>query len=63
METSSPAGLRMAPEKQRGWALGMVWLLGLMFLFPWNSILTIGDYYYEIFPVSYVVELMPSSRV
>lgn len=30
----------------------MTWLLGLTFLFPWNSILTIGDYYYALFPVS-----------
>jgi hypothetical protein len=28
------------------------WLLGAAFLFPWNSILTVGDYYYAVFPVS-----------
>lgn len=27
-------------------------LLGIGQLFPWNTILTISDYYYEIFPVS-----------
>ncbi|XP_024364887.1 equilibrative nucleotide transporter 3 [Physcomitrium patens] len=30
--------------------LVVTWLLGLTFLFPWNSILTIGDYYYALFP-------------
>lgn len=28
------------------------WLLGTAFLFPWNAILTIEDYYYAVFPVS-----------
>jgi hypothetical protein len=39
-------------QAEHFWGLVVSWMLGLMFLFPWNSILTIGDYYYAIFPVS-----------
>jgi equilibrative nucleoside transporter 1/2/3 len=39
-------------EKVQGHFLACVvcWLLGAAFLFPWNSILTVGDYYYAVFP-------------
>lgn len=29
------------------------WFLGLGTLVAWNSMLTIGDYYYELFPVCF----------
>ncbi|KAG0614918.1 hypothetical protein M758_5G000700 [Ceratodon purpureus] len=42
----------MTPPGKREHFRGLVvsWMLGLSFLFPWNAILTIGDYYYEKFP-------------
>lgn len=33
-------------------ALLVCWVLGLGSLVSWNSMLTIGDYYYKLFPVS-----------
>lgn len=33
-------------------AIVVCWILGLGCLISWNSMLTIGDYYYKLFPVS-----------
>lgn len=37
-------------------AMVVCWFLGLGSLISWNSMLTIGDYYYQIFPVSIIYE-------
>lgn len=37
-------------------AMAVCWVLGLGSLVAWNSILTIGDYYYNLFPVSGYVQ-------
>ncbi|VVA34810.1 PREDICTED: equilibrative [Prunus dulcis] len=34
-------------------AMAVCWFLGLGSLVAWNSLLTIGDYYYNLFPASY----------
>ncbi|XP_059302778.1 equilibrative nucleotide transporter 3-like [Lycium ferocissimum] len=41
-----------SPTRLKGKYSGMVvcWILGLGSLVSWNSMLTIGDYYYELFP-------------
>ncbi|THG02764.1 hypothetical protein TEA_001630 [Camellia sinensis var. sinensis] len=41
------------PTKLQGKYAAMVvcWILGLGALIAWNSILTIGDYYYKLFPL------------
>ncbi|KAI3466624.1 hypothetical protein Pfo_023287 [Paulownia fortunei] len=36
-------------------AILVCWFLGLGSLVSWNSMLTIGDYYYELFPGTYLV--------
>jgi hypothetical protein len=33
-------------------AMVVCWILGMGSLVSWNSLLTIGDYYYKLFPVS-----------
>jgi len=36
-------------------ALFVCWILGMGSLVSWNSMLTIGDYYYHVFPVSFCI--------
>lgn len=50
----SPA-THATPPKLEGKAIAMFlcWFLGLGSLVSWNSMLTIGDYYYDLFPESY----------
>lgn len=33
-------------------AIAISWIMGCAFLFPWNALLTVEDYYYVIFSVS-----------
>ena len=46
-------------------AMVVCWILGLGSLVSWNSMLTIGDYYYKLFPVSrkLLVSKFPFSSV
>ncbi|KAI4304317.1 hypothetical protein MLD38_039847 [Melastoma candidum] len=37
-------------EGGKYWAVLFCWILGLGSLVSWNSMLTIGDYYYQVFP-------------
>ncbi|KAL6197518.1 hypothetical protein ACLB2K_033126 [Fragaria x ananassa] len=43
-----------APRQGKYKAIAVCWVLGLGTRFAWNSIVTIADYYYNIFPVDFV---------
>ncbi|CAL5408689.1 unnamed protein product [Camellia sinensis] len=49
------------PTKLQGKYAAMVvcWILGLGALIAWNSILTIGDYYYKLFPRYHPARVLP----
>ncbi|XP_050214177.1 equilibrative nucleotide transporter 3-like [Mercurialis annua] len=54
MATANGAG-EAAPARLEGKykAIFVCWVLGIGSLASWNSMLTIGDYYYNLFPASY----------
>lgn len=43
-------------------AIVVCWFLGLGTLVSWNSMLTISDYYYQVFPVSLLVLSLPITK-
>ncbi|PWA94479.1 major facilitator superfamily protein [Artemisia annua] len=52
MATTNDGGTSEIPVKLEGNFIAMVvcWILGFGSLVSWNSMLTIGDYYYKVFP-------------
>ena len=48
-------------EQGKQKAMAVCFILGLGSLVSWNSMLTIGDYYYKLFPVSYLSLLQISN--
>ncbi|KAG8635325.1 equilibrative nucleotide transporter 3 [Manihot esculenta] len=55
MTTADGSGALAPPPRLEGKykALFVCWILGLGSLVAWNTMLTIGDYYYSLFPESY----------
>ncbi|KAI4342946.1 hypothetical protein MLD38_027507 [Melastoma candidum] len=48
--TIDGAGVPSRLEGGKNWAIFFCWILGFGSLVSWNSMLTIGDYYYQVFP-------------